>query len=179
VLGSKIPESLQRIVQEIRKTEVKLKEMESTNSLDSNGVDITAEGASTLADSLLGEDPVLMAIRRKQCKQAARRLYSKHHPDKGGDKDYFNLIKRAADSLDLEFLHLELYRQTGVEDAELQSLEHRLDVRTQLLKGSQLYKVVASYISADPDFETKLEVLLKCRLIYLNQRIMTWKPKTT
>jgi hypothetical protein len=177
VLNSEIPADLQPLVFEIRKSERMLRDMLSTEAHSELSIDITEEGAIDFASSMYDSgDPAMVALHSKQCKVAARRLYRTKHPDFGGDSLEFDLLRKAEKNLDLEYLHMCLYREGLHSDYSLGTLKERLNARISKFHGSQASKVACLKMSGSPDFQPRLKTMLESRLRILNFKIATWAP---
>lgn len=140
-----------------------LREMLMTRAEKSVPVNVGGEGV-LLNDMLDSTDSSSFQVRRIQAKRLAKRLYSLHHPDKGGSPAMFNTIKQAVNAGDLETLLFFRVRD-GVEtynDDEVKSLIAKIEVRVQEFKGRPGFHLVQLYHSNMDMFVSKFkEVLTK------------------
>lgn len=164
-----IPERLQPLVETMRRKERDLKEMCIAQDNKNMRVDITEEGATQLQDTLNEDVPVMRLAERQRCKEKARPLLSLHHPDRGGDPVTFDLIRKAAQAGDLEFIHMCLFKDGYLtDDKELDDLEQRMEARESQMRGSKSFSLARMYFSRSSEFEGRLEKLLNDRVHSLN-----------
>lgn len=149
----------------------KLSKLYADDSL--NRIDITGSIDRTLSSSLVDDNPAMVAVHVKACKEAARRLYSKVHPDKGGTAEDFDLVRKAAQSYDLEYLYLLLIDKTGDGILTPEVLTQRLSARFEKVRGSPLSRLASLCFSNSPEFHTKLLAFINLRIVALHSALLS------
>lgn len=106
--------------------------------------------------SVEGESSRLDDTRRYECKRFFRSLAQLHHPDKGGDLDYFQALRRARDDGDIDYLRVQYITSFKLRDLRWLSTEAPLfwsnqekkaGVNKTRLQGLAIFKVVAAHVS--------------------------------
>ena len=112
------------------------------------------EEATNLVDTINDNDSTNAQVKRVQAKRLAKRLYSMHHPDKGGTVEMFDTIHQAANDGDLDTLMYFRLRD-GVETysiEEVKTLIQKIDIKLQQFKGTQSFQVARYYYSNREQF---------------------------
>lgn len=99
---------VQASLDKLRATSNEFEQLVMAFARDGISVDVTAESFDLL-DTLDYDSAVLAKVDRVTLRKYARRLYSKHHPDRpGGNADIFNSIKSMEKAGHVEGLYLML-----------------------------------------------------------------------
>lgn len=126
-----------------------------------------------IVDLLDDKDSVHFALRRAQAKRFAKRLYSLHHPDKGGSPASFNTIRRAVEHGDLEVLMYFRIRD-GIDDFaedDIKQLTQKIQVRIQQFKGSNGFQIARTYHSNREESIKRYIALMEKRTETLNMQM--------
>lgn len=135
-------------------------------SRSENSVDITSESMDLL-DLLDSDFSALRKVDAATIKKYSRRLYAKHHPDRGGDPSVFQSIKALVKAKHLEGLYLMLLDTdfSDADDSVLTKTIQRMYGRLEQLPASNSWKILYTYLSCGKE-KAKSELLrmleIKC-----------------
>ena len=119
--------------------------------------------------------------RRDQCRRIFKALAQIYHPDKGGDLDFFQLLRQAVLSLDLEFLRVQqalaineksLAWRCG-EGIDFWDLQNRkVSVNFRKLEANLQFRAVSSYLSGQKaNASTLMRTWIEQRLLMLRHEL--------
>lgn len=116
-----------------------------------------------------------------ECRRYFRSLAQVHHPDKGGDLDFFQALRLARDQADLDFLRVQFVLTFRGTDLTWQSTEaeafwieqeQKATVNKTRLTALPIFKVVAAHASGRKQEATQLmEEELRYRVLALHKEL--------
>lgn len=156
----------------LKETDRQLRELFIGQADKSAPVNVTGESVQ-ITDILNDPDSSVAQVRRVQAKRLAKRLYSLHHPDKGGSPAMFNTVRQAAVSGDLETLLFFRIRD-GVDTfskKEVLLLIQKIEVKSTKFRGSQSFRLGQAYFASRGDFVQLYKKMLQDKILQMQMQM--------
>jgi hypothetical protein len=157
------------LLSEVRREERRNLELQVAKANKTSPKDVTEEMFLSFAEVLSDEAAELRRIARASSKKYGRPLLQTLHPDKGGDPQLFDIVKKAVQAGDTDLLRLFLYNLKGVSEDPSEVLR-RITGRRVRLRGSRVHRICRMCVfGARESAVVELRSLLSSRLEMLKR----------
>jgi len=164
---SKMPELTEEFlrIRELSRDIDLLFEVQADKRLPTN---VGAESVSSM-DLFLWSNPAHAKVRKAQARKMAKTLYTKAHPDHGGESSVFVALREAVNAGDVETIHVLRFRldPSTTTQESVDVAEQAILTKTARFKGSQIFKLVALFYSNNERFVTEAKLIFKKKITEL------------
>jgi len=154
ILDAVMPE-IADLLEKLKKVERRLLELSIAKANKISPQNITEEMFLSSLENIEHKNAELTRVAKASCKKMARPMLQKLHPDKGGDAEMFDLVRKAIDSGDVELVQMFLYNM-GTESADPDTILERVKVRRIEFEGSSVFKMASLFVNGNKETMIKL-----------------------